>query len=115
MTISMIRGDTKIVGFNAFSLSENVGGLLDEIYVTFKRNCYQRNYLFQKRLSNGSVIFDEDLQQYRFVILPEDTTNLSYGTYVFDIEVIYEGATKTAMVGELELKPEVTFACNEVV
>ena len=50
---------------------------------------------------------------YTFNIEPEDTDNLDYGTYVFDIELIKTGEIKQTSVGQFTLTSEVTFAENE--
>ena len=47
----------------------------------------------------------------RIEIEPEDTENLDYGAYIFDVEVKYmdeELETKTVIVGQLNVTAEVT-------
>jgi hypothetical protein len=65
----------------------------------------------QKRLSRNEIVLDSE-GYFHFQISPEDTDNLDYGNYKFDIEVVGEGIKQT-FLGELILKDEVTFASNE--
>lgn len=115
MKITMPRGDIRPV---RFTVQDNFGEESDlefeEIYFTVKRKFSDTDYLFQKRLGNGTIIADE-AGGYSFVIESADTDNLRVGTYVFDIELVNESrGVKQTTVGELELTNEVTFAVNEV-
>ncbi len=114
MKISMPRGDIRDVRFTVY---DNTGQYIsqidfDEIFVTFKNNTNMENYLFQKKLSDGTVI-KEDIGVYQFRIEPKNTDGLRIGTYAFDIELIYASEVKHTTVGTLEITPEVTYAANE--
>lgn len=111
MTISMPRGDLRTICFNVTAQDSKSEIDFTEIYVTFKKSFKHKNVLFQKKLGNNTVEKTED--GYTFTIFPEDTNNLDYGKYVFDIELIYEDTLKTTFVGELIITNEVTFECNE--
>ena len=88
--MEITKGDNKSFQFKRKNEhGEVITTIPSEVYITFKNNSYNEKYLFQKRLSNGSVIYDEDNKTYTFEIIPEDTDNLDYGTYYFDIELIF--------------------------
>jgi len=113
MKIVMPRGDIRPVQFSI----QNPDGTnpeieFDEIYFTVKQSYTKNDYYFQKRLSDGGIIKNE--QGYYFRIEAEDTDRLKIGKYVFDIEVVLGEEIKQTFVGQLELTNEVTFAINEV-
>lgn len=112
--MELIRGDTLKLKF----LRKNKKGEIittkpDKLYFTVKTNYYSKNYLFQKVLGKD-IIYSEQDNYYRFTINPDDTNNLSYGFYVYDIEVVTGSIVKTIAKGNLDIKEEVTFVENEV-
>ena len=76
-------------------------------------NFTEKEYVFQKRLSNGSIVKDQD-SVYHVVIEPQDTNNLTFGKYVYDIELINGSTVKQTTTGKLLLNYESTYAINEV-
>lgn len=111
ISINMPRGDYRPITINIKNLSVTE---LDEIYITCKKNSKVKDFLFQKKLSNGTITKDEE-GYYHFGIMPEDTEELNYGDYYFDIEVYNENPLiKQTIVGTLKLTDEITFAENEV-
>lgn len=88
-----------------------------EMYLTVKNDTSSSDYLIQKRLTTGDIQFDSTTGYYKFEFVPQDTNRLSYGTYVYDIQIQYEQddkiKTKTLVVGELTLTEEVTFYSNQ--
>lgn len=114
MKISMPRGDIRQVSFVVTGDPEIVSSItFDEIYFTVKKSFRNAEFLFQKKLSDGSIEKIGDCS-YMFTIESSDTDNLSIGSYVFDIELISGSDIKQTSVGTLELTNEVTFASNEV-
>ena len=118
--IEMHRGDLKKFKFPIKLKKSNtiLKVDLDEIYISFKITTEDKDYLFQKKLSDGSIFRDDNFY-YHFAILPEDKDNLRYGYYKFDIEVIkYDSkgnvSIKQTVCGELNLLEEATFKSNEV-
>lgn len=114
MLICMPRGDIRDVQFQVF---EDTGQTIseipfDEIYVTFKNSTNSQNYLFQKKLTEGTV-YEIETGVYGFRIESADTDNLRVGKYAFDIELVYGDDIKQTTVGVFEITPEVTFAANE--
>ena len=110
--ISMTRGDTKE---ERFQIKDSSGTVLDlevnEMYITFKESYDDEEFLFQKKLSTGDIT--KSSTYYYFTIEPEETDDLDYGVYVFDIEIIYSNKKKTIGKGNLTLTQEVTWATNE--
>jgi hypothetical protein len=111
LSITMPRGDIRNIKFSVTSSATFVTDLT-EIYFTVKRNYRNDKYEFQKTLSSGDIYLDSD-NFYHFKINPEDTNNLDYGIYNFDIEILRDNVIKQTTVGELRITKEVTFASNE--
>lgn len=111
--LEMIRGDTLNLKFqrkteNQEVIFENV----DEMFMTFKKNRETKKSLIQKRLNHG-ITYDSETGYYHVVINPEDTDNLSYGKYYFDVEITKNNIVKTILLGTLQINKEVTFTCNK--
>lgn len=116
MRIIMPRGDLYPVRFQIYETETEVTHIdFSQIYMTCKRNNRERTPLFQKSLSSGTIIKIGD-GDYQFYIEPEDTNNLQYGEYTFDIELINENEPriKQTIGGTLRLAEETTWAENEV-
>ena len=110
--MQIIRGDNDVFKFKRTDMDGNViTQRPDKMYLTVKENIYQEKALIQKTLENG-IRFEGDTYYVDFV--PEDTDELSFGTYVYDIEVITEGIKKTIEKGEFIIDGEVTHKENEV-
>ena len=115
MTISMPRGDIYPVTFEIYETDTELTHIdFTQIYMTCKINNNDRTPLFQKSLTGGSIDKLSD-GRYRFVIEPEDTDNLQFGDYKFDIELINDNPRiKQTIAGILKLTEETTWAINEV-
>lgn len=116
MTITMPRGDIKIIRFQVYE--EQTGEITStdftEIFMTLKKALYYKDFVFQKKLSTGEI---EKLGvgDYQIKIESRDTDSLEFNeTYPFDIELIYGNEIKQTEMGELILTPEVTCKENEV-
>ena len=113
--MEIIRGDNKTFKFQRKDQNGNV--ILtqpDEVYFTVKKCCSMEAALIQKTLKAGTITFDKATGWYSFEIVPEDTDNLTYGEYGFDIEIIVGNKKKTIIVGKFIVKEEFTHACNEI-
>ena len=110
--IEMPRGDIRNVQVTVFDNNSHSDLEFDEIYVTFKKNSLDEPYLFQYKLSAGTV-WEVDTGVYEFKIRAADTENLPAGGYVFDIELIYNGTVKQTTVGILKLTQDVTHSDDE--
>ena len=110
----MPRGDIYPVSFTVYASETEVSDIdFTQIYMSCKKKVEDRNVLFQKTLTGGTIT-KLDTGIYQFRIEPEDTNNLKFGDYVFDIELIYENEIKQTLYGTLRLSEEVTTAENEV-
>lgn len=113
LEISMPRGDLYPVYFSVVDLLDrSVNIEFDDIYFTLKDWYRNQEAIFQKRLSTGEIV-DEGHGHFHFMILPEDTENLSFGIYTFDIELVKVGSIKDTTTGRLELTEESTWRSNE--
>lgn len=111
--LCMTRGDTAKFNFQRLDADGQViTTIADEVFFTVKgspRNTYPE---FQIRLED--MTFDED-GTYHFTVEPTDTNNLDFTKeHWYDLEVIQDGIKTTIAFGEFNLKPEVTWAINEV-
>ena len=114
--MELTRGDTLKLKFKR--QDKNTGEIIkqkaDKVYFTVKENYNLTNYVFQKSLSAGTITYSEEDNCYYFIINPEDTNELNYMDYVYDIEVIQNGEVRTVTKGILKITEEVTYAENEV-
>lgn len=112
LRIEMPRGDIHHIQFSVVDQNGDGTNLdFDEIFFTVKDSYNRTGYLFQKKLSDGSIVKDGDV--YTFTINPEDTNSLQFKTYVFDIEVLSDNTVKSTFVGTLDITEEVTYQENE--
>ena len=115
--ISITRGDTQKLSFYRKDKEGNVIKTTPEAaYFTVKNNTATKDVILQKKLSDMTL--DTETGKYSFYILPEDTNNLNYGSYNYDIEIKDTidsiPYVKTISIGTLKITKEVTFAINEV-
>ena len=116
LEITMPRGDIKVVRFQVYDLQTGDLSQTDftEIYMSVKKNVYDREVLFQKTLTSGGIE-KLGIGDYQIRIEGSDTDPLDFNkTYPFDVELIYENEIKQTEYGELRLTPEVTCKWNEV-
>jgi protein associated with RNAse G/E len=108
----IIRGDSKTITFQRKNKNgEVIAEKPDKMYLTIKQNEYEKQALIQKTFDNG-IRFENSTYYVDFV--PEDTDNLSFGDYIYDIEIIKDGKPKTIKVDEFVINKEVTHKENEV-
>lgn len=110
LTIEMPRGDIRDVRFRVNNGQETE---FDNIYFTVKGTARDKACLFQKKLSDGSISLDNE-GYFNLRIEAQDTNDLSYTTYDFDIELVRGTNIKQTTVGQLIITKEVTFQSNEV-
>ena len=106
------RGDTCPYYFN---LTDNDGNPIDlsdsELYFTVKKSSKARDYVFQKRLSRGEIV--QDGITIKMVIAHDETANLPYGNYFYDIQLKSGDYVKTIYKGTMTLDEEATWINNE--
>lgn len=110
--MEITRGDYDVFKFKRTMNGEVIETTPDKVYFSVKRSEYEDNFLFQKRLNDGIVI-DEDFV-YNVEIVPEDTNDLDFGDYVYDIEIVVGDKPKTINKGVFKITYEVTTTKNEV-
>lgn len=117
MEIILVQGDTsKIYKFQRKYKDGNVISTKPQkMWITFKENSFDEKLLFQKTLEKG-INYSEEDNYYRFQLLPEDTHNLDYKKYGFDIAIINEKGEKKTLLnnGVLEILEHYTKKVNEV-
>ena len=109
--MQIIRGDSSKFKFQR--LDENGDPILipaSRIYFTVKRKATDSEIILQKTVDD--MTFDGE-GYYHFVIEPEDTNEMAFGDYVFDIEVITDEYKQTIAIGKFFVSYEVTHAGNE--
>ena len=109
----MPRGDIKLV---RFLINDPDGSTSDvdftEIHFTVKKTTKDKAFFFQKKLSSGGIT-KLDNGDYQVKVEPEDTRNMNYGNYKFDIQFTYEDQLKETFCGDFVLTDEVTHPENE--
>lgn len=116
--IELVQGDTSDI--YKFKRTLEGGGVIKtlplKMWITFKRSCSCDECLFQKTLADGSITYSEKDNYYRFRLESEDTCDLPYDTYGFDIAIINEDGEKRTLLndGELVIVKHHTKKCNEV-
>ena len=112
MDISFTRGDTQ---FLQFQIKDANGDLIeltdgDVVYFTVKQNANSKKIMFQKKYPDDIGYSDG---YFYFVINSQDTSNLAYGQYQYDIELKSGEYVKTLGMGTIELTEEITFRSDE--
>lgn len=109
---SFPRGDTCPI---SFTITDNNGDELDftsaEVYFTLKKSYSTQNSVLQKKKSEGDITIDGINGS--LVLEHDDTAELNYGKYVYDIQVKSGDYVKTVLIGEIELTNESTWKANE--
>lgn len=101
------RGDTmpfkvKLINKNGDSINEND---IDTLFVTCRQLPSKTSpILFQKQLSDITI----EGKYIHITFNPEDTENLDYGTYYFDIEITLNSGYRKTKLYEFELTEETT-------
>ena len=104
-SLAMVRGDTEAI---TVSLTEDgVAKPLttgDTVYMTVKRSVNKTEKVLQKIITaftDGKALIS---------IAPTDTADLSFGDYVYDIQInLSDGTVKTVVSSTFTIMPEVTY------
>lgn len=108
--IKVTRGDTLPLKFQRKDADgEIIMDTPEAMHLTVKTDWNTATALVEKSLSDMTMDAEGE---WHVVIEPEDTENLAYGTYVFDIEVITAEYIATIAKGELRLTEESTWPTN---
>ena len=107
----MVRGDSKTYKFQR---KDREGNILTDtpttLFFTVKTSFKTQEYVLQKNLENMYITQDG---YWHFVLNPEDTEDLPYGKYCWDIQVVQDGFKTTISRGHLFLTDESTWEVNE--
>ena len=115
MDLEFTRGDTKAFKFKLQDKNKQPLNLTgsDNLYMTVKKDINSNKIIFQKRTGNGIELKDDGY--YHVTINPDDTNDLPYGQYGYDIELkTGTGIVKTLVVGTITLTEEYTFKGDEI-
>lgn len=111
MNIIMTRGDTYSKCFEIEYEGEKQD--LETVYLTCRSSYDNPDKVFQKSLGNGiEKVSDEEKLIYRIRIAPEDTEDLRYGDYYYDLEIGLNGDKFTILKGILRIEPDITKEAN---
>lgn len=100
-SIYLTRGDTAIInlslkiGYKTYEVAKN-----DKCVLTVKKSTKSPDALLTKELSNG-----------QFIIKPEDTSTMDYGTYKYDVQLTTaDGIVNTVVTpNDFVIEEEVTW------
>ena len=114
-SFELIRGDTKSVGFE---ITDEEGKPLeltegDEIYFTLKNNYNTKDYVLQKKYTDFTLRYDIETSEATITLEHDDTCDLAYGTYVYDVKVKIADYWETVFLGEITLNEHSTWKNNE--
>lgn len=99
-TIQITRGDTGIFTLALTSAGQPYDYSNDEVLFTVKRNTRTTEIVFQKQILYGENV----------TIEPQDTASLSYGNYVYDVQVTSGAVVDTVIPpSTFSVLQEVTF------
>lgn len=109
LNIENTRGDTLSFGIEI----EDIGQQLDTAYFTCKQNPDDETPIFQKSLGDGITLDHIESDKYYYVvrIAPEDTKDLEFRKYYYDLQIGVNEDIFTIAKGILTLEYDVT---NEV-
>lgn len=112
MDLEFIRGDTQII---RFALRNALGEPIElnkdaNLYFTVKKDYNSTKREFQKRYPTD-IKYEEGY--YYIEIASQDTAELNYGSYVYDIELKSGSYVKTLGLGTITLTEEVTHRRDE--
>ena len=107
--ISVVKGDNASFPLERRDSEDNlILTKANQLVITCKANEYTDDVIFQKKLSDGSITFEDGV--YTFEINGNDTENLDYGLYYFDIVIFDEkGNKKTLLIDELSVTKHFNF------
>lgn len=103
-TIKLTRGDTARVAVPITNTTTKVKYTLapeDTLTLTVRKHCLNTDFCLQKKLTGDNV----------FHIKPEDTADLAFGSYKYDVELTTAAGDVYTVIGpaNFELLQEVTY------
>lgn len=111
--LKITRGDTRRFRFKRYDFQgEVVSKPATEVYFTVKKNPDGPKVL-QKKLGDG-ITWNANKNQYEIAIEPNDTSELDFGDYGWDIEVTDDDYVKTIAIGILKIGVEYTSGKDKI-
>ena len=113
MIISMFKGDTKtieVTAKNQDGIAVDITGASIKFTVKTNATDTDAQAKFQKTTTLGITITDATNGKFEIAISPSDTSGLSAGEFVFDIQLNISGAIFTIAKDIFLLKQDVTVA-----
>lgn len=113
MDLEFTRGDTQIIKFQLADKEGNIIQLTseDNLYFTVKQDKNSSKKIIQKKYPTD-IQMDSDGYFY-FEITSADTSDLAYGSYLYDIELKSGTYVKTLGFGTITLTEEFTHRRDE--
>ena len=113
MDLEFTRGDTQVIKFQIKDGYDNpiIPTLSDNVYFTVKQNSNSKKVLIKKVFPENGINYEDGY--FYFTLESDDTSNLAYGTYQYDIEFKSEKYVKTLGFGSITLTDEITFKEDE--
>jgi hypothetical protein len=113
MDLEFTRGDTQVIKFQIKDGYDNpiIPTLSDNVYFTVKQNSNSKKVLIKKEFPENGINYEDGY--FYFTLESDDTSNLAYGTYQYDIEFKSEKYVKTLGFGSITLTDEITFKEDE--
>lgn len=110
--IETTRGDTLLIEFELLTYD---GLPLEsddyEIYFTLKKNFKTKEYMMQKKKSKEEITVEGS--KVLIVLNHDDTAEMAYKTYVYDVQFKSGDYVKTLLKGKIKLLDESTWKANE--
>ena len=109
-TIQFVRGDTHIISLSVTDANNNpyIPKETDVLKMTVRLNDYKGAVAIQKVSGDGDII--QTSSGWDITIQPEDTAELAYKPYVYDIELNMLGVVQTVIpYSKFILDKEVTY------
>ncbi len=112
MDLEFTRGDTQFIKFQLKNgQNEPIEPTIDDnLYFTVKQSKNSTKVLIQKKYPDSIQYADG---YFYFTLESNDTCNLAYGTYQYDIELKSGDYVKTLGFGTITLTDEITFKGDE--
>ena len=102
--IQLTRGDTARFEIDIVNMIDNLAYVMaddDILRFSVKRSTNDKDFIIHKELQGQNVVY----------INPDDTNSLSFGKYVYDVEVTTSGGDVYTVIppSKFTLTPEVTW------
>lgn len=114
MNISLVKGEQFPIEFELRNPDDTIitSSLITEITITCRKKPIATSpILFQKKYTDGDITFAND--KYTFIIEEDDTKDLGYGDYGYDIKVETTTDIINKFVGTITIRQEYTWGYAE--